>query len=230
MMKYRIVPILVTVFVVLLGFLVKKSKIKQLTNRIVFTANFHHTFIDLVNYFSEHHSFNTPAYDKYMHDVDTIHLELGRDGMVWMNDKLTGITSSTYQPLENLTEEMRNEAALLSNYLTDIRLNNLYGICDDILRRHIGNLDRMVSEEKKQLYNPIVCFGEGIRNIIRLPVKILVWLGLVSDNREASFVGSIFFKVFDGFVTIIGFVSSIFTIVLGWDEFGELMRVIISRL
>ena len=228
-MQYRIIPIIITVLVVLLGYSVKKSRIKKLTERTNFTIDFHNTFTDLVNYFSEHHNFDTPAYDKYIHDVDAIHLELGLDGMVWMKDNLTGVTSSSYQPLANLTEEMRNESALPSNYITGIRLNNLYGTCDDILRRHLGHLDRMVAAEQKHLHNPIVCFGEGIRTISRVPVMLLVWLGLISENSGTSFSNSVFFKVFGSIFTIIGFISSIFTIVLGWNDFVLLMKNIIAK-
>lgn len=228
-MQYRIIPIIITVLVVLLGYTVKKSRINSLTERINFTIDFHNTFIDLVNYFSEHRNFDTAAYDKYMHDVDAIHLELGRDGMVWMKDNLTGISSSSYQPLANLTEEMRNESVLPSNYITGIRLNNLYGTCDDILRRHLGNLDRMMADEKKQLHNPIVCFGEGVRTILRVPMMLLAWLGLISENSEISFSNSKYFKVLGNIFTFIGFISSIFTIVLGWNDFVLLIKNIIAK-
>lgn len=128
-MQYRIIPIIITVLVVLLGYSVKKSRIKKLTERTNFTIDFHNTFTDLVNYFSEHHNFDTPAYDKYIHDVDAIHLELGLDGMVWMKDNLTGVTSSSYKPLANLTEEIEITTATILTTILNIWIENLDIIC-----------------------------------------------------------------------------------------------------
>lgn len=47
------------------------------------------------------------------------------------------------------------------------------GLCEDALKRHIGNLESAIENEKKGIFNPITCLGEGIRWFVGLPVDIL---------------------------------------------------------
>ena len=93
------------------------------------------------------------------------------------------------------------------------------GLCEDALKRHIGNLERAMELEKKNLYNPITCLGEGIRWIVYLPVDILNWLGILSANRGEKIKANIIFRVISNVIVFIGLISSIFTIILGWDDF-----------
>ena len=58
----------------------------------------------------------------------------------------------------------------------------------------------MVAAEQKHLHNPIVCFGEGIRTILRVPVMLLVRLGLISENSGTSFSNSVFSKFLEAYL------------------------------
>lgn len=223
-MLQRIIPVAITLLVIILGYCVRKHNISKLYSRRNFTIEFQNNFVEMAEYFIKHFDLSTPAYNQFMHDVDAIHLELGRDSIAgYMHDNLTGTTVREYQPLANIVNEMRMAMSLGRNSIVLSRLDQAIGNCDDILRRHVGNLDRMIEDEEKNLHNPFVCFGEGIRAIIRTPGKILVWLGLLSDNHEQTFYGSIFFKIIGWIVTVIGFISAIMTIVLGWDQFRDIV-------
>jgi len=80
-------------------------------------------------------------------------------------------------------------------------------------------LDIAITDEKKRLLNPIACLSEGIKAILLLPLSILHWCGLISSNSIKSASGNRIVKLLNFFIVIIGLVSAIFTIILGWDEF-----------
>lgn len=48
------------------------------------------------------------------------------------------------------------------------RINQLMGLCEDALKRHIGNLESAIENEKKGLFNSIMCLGEEIRWFVGL--------------------------------------------------------------
>lgn len=64
-----------------------------------------------------------------------------------------------------------------------------------MLKRHIGNLERVIRNGKKGIFNPIACLGEGIRWFVGLPVDILCWTGLYSAARSQKIKVSIIFKI-----------------------------------
>ena len=77
--------------------------------------------------------------------------------------------------------------------------------------------------------NPITCMREGIRWIVGLPVEILQWAGLYSAGRSRKIKASVIFKAISNFIVFIGLISSIVTIILGWDEFLEIINNCIVR-
>lgn len=77
--------------------------------------------------------------------------------------------------------------------------------------------------------NPITCMREGIRWIVGLPVDILQWAGLYSAGRSTKIKASVIFKAISNRIVLIGLISFIVTIVLGWDEFLEIISNCIGR-
>lgn len=89
----------------------------------------------MAEYFIKHFDLSTPAYNQFMHDVDAIHLELGRNSSAgYMYDNLTGATVREYQPLANIVNDMRMAMSLGRNSIVLSRLDQAIGNCDDILR------------------------------------------------------------------------------------------------
>lgn len=173
---------------------------------------------------------NSEKYNAVMKDVNKIQEELGMDGVLnEFVDPLKGIQGRNYQLFMNIMPEIRTALSNMGYSIMDERINQLMGLCEDALRRHIGNLDRAIEHEKKGLWNPITCMGEGIRWIVGLPVDILQWAGLYSTGRSRKIKASVIYKTISNMIVFIGFISSIVTIVLGWDEFLEITNNCIGR-
>lgn len=163
--------------------------------------------------------FDNQKYNMVIRDIDRIQEELGADGVLSeFRDPLRGMKGRNYQLFMNIMPEIRS-AVSMDNSIMRERINQLMGLCEDALKRHIGNLERAMELEKKNLYNPITCLGEGIRWIVYLPVDILNWLGILSANRGEKIKANIIFRVISNVIVFIGLISSIFTIILGWDDF-----------
>ena len=81
-MRYRIVPIVIVVMLVVLGHILRRIRIKKLQKRREFTITYQNNFIDMVNKIFDSGVMNQELYNKCIHDVDKIQAELGQDGII----------------------------------------------------------------------------------------------------------------------------------------------------
>ena len=143
-MGYRFYPALITAAIVLIGHVLKWTSLLEYKKRRDETIEFSNRFIELANYYIEHCSIEPELYAVCIHDVDKI--QKGRN----------------YQLFMNILPEMRSMVNQLDSIMIRERIGQLPGLCDDALRRHVGNLDRVIEQEKKSILNPFLCFGSGI--------------------------------------------------------------------
>jgi len=229
-MIYHVIPAIIVLVLVVIGHIIKRKRIAKFNNRAEFTVDFNNRFFDFVNDLFTTRRMDSDKYNAVIKDVDKIQEELGMDGVLnGFVDPLKGIRGTNYQLFMNIIPEIRTAISNMGNSIMDERINQLMGLCEDALRRHIGNLDRAIEHEKKRLWNPITCMGEGIRWIVGLPVDVLQWAGLYNDGRSRRIKASFIFKAISNLIVFIGLVSSIVTIVLGWDEFLEIINNCIGR-
>ena len=123
-----------------------------------------------------------------------------------------------YQIIINTLPEMRNRTGDSS----------MINACEDALIRYIGYLDDAIENSINQLMNPFKWLRKGVQSIISLPFFILYWLGLISSSYVEKIINNPIFKLISGFITLIGFISSIVTIILGWEAIVNLIRNLLS--
>ena len=223
-MYYRIIPILITLAVIVIGFIARVVNAGDISARREFTIQFQNTFIELANSFFRTGRMPDDLYSKCIHDVDAIQAELGYDGIIAdYVDRLHGIKGQNYQLFVNIIPEIREAEGMRDNSIIMERVSQLVGTCNDALQRHVGNLDRELDAEKKGIFNQFICFREGVRFIIGLPVLILYWSGIVSTRTISAARVSTIFKLVSSVITIVGLISSIITILLGWNEASEIV-------
>lgn len=218
-MKYRIIPIAIVVVLVIIGHILKRIKIAKLQQRKEFTIIYQNNFIDMVNKLRDTGVIEQELYNKCIHDVNKIQNELEQDGVISeFIDRLHGIQGKSYQLFVNIFPELRMMISMRGNLAAEERGNQLICLCDDALRKHCGNIDNLIEVISEKLFNPFSCFGESIRWIVGLPVDILYWCGLLEDKTNDTIKEGLLFKFISNIIVFIGFVGSIFTIILGWDE------------
>lgn len=229
-MIYHVIPAIIVVALIVIGFLIKCRRINSYNKRCDFTTEFNNKFFDFVNETFSSYRIDSNKYSAVIMEVDKIQQELGMDGVLnSFYDPLRGMQGRNYQLFMNIMPEIRSAVSERDNIIIMERIDQLLGLCEDALKRHIGNLERAIGNEKKGLFNPITCLGEGIRWLVGLPVDILCWAGLYSVARSQKIKVSTIFKIISNIIVVIGLISSIVTIALGWDEFLKMLQNCIGR-
>ena len=220
----RIIPFLVVVGVIVLGYIVKIIEIGNLNKRINFTKEYRNKFINLCNDIMTNNYFNPNLYYELTEDVINMQEELGDDGIfAYAQDNLKGVAMKDYQLLVNFLPELRTAIREKENSIMAMRLNQSISGCDDMFVRHMGSLSTQIKATKKQVKNPFSCFAEGIKSIVLLPVFLLKWFGIISDFTTLKIKRNLLVKILNFIVILTGFISSLTTIIIGWDEFAEII-------
>lgn len=76
--------------------------------------------------------------------------------------------------------------------------------------------------------NPFHDLTCGIKVILGIPLDILHSIGLISSNNLTKIKRNIIFKILGGIISLLTFVSTIMSIILGWNEFVELIKNILN--
>lgn len=129
-------------------------------------------------------------------------------------------TVSNYEFIINTIPKFRAEAHLHETEITFI---------DDILMMAIGEYQEDVDHYRKEIKNPFKWFKYGIRFIMKLPIQILSWFGVISERTFIKITASSIFKFFAGVAALIGFVSAIVGLITGWDAFIATIDVWIKK-
>jgi len=206
------------VALVVVGHFRIRMRIKSLVKRLEFTIDYGNDFVDLGNHFVRTGNIDTKLYTKLITSVDKMQEELGQEGILAeMIDPLRNLKVKNYQLLINFLPEMRSGLYQEGGDIMRTRFNQNMCLCDDMFHRHDGSLRRQIDTDKERQYNPFYCFAEGIRLIVSFPVSVLEWTGIISGVSSGKIVRSKVFRVIECISILVGLISSIVTIILGYE-------------
>ncbi len=229
-MSYRWIPIIATLAVMLIGHIRSRVSISRYKRRYTETNQYRDKFIDLVNYYTEHYRVNYELYAECIQDANAMQAELGDDGIIAVfSDPVKKMQGRDFQLLVNTLPDMKLFEGMLDSPSIQQRMKQLFSLCDDALVKHCGELKRSIMSEEKLQWNPFFCFASGIRWIVGLPVDILFWTGIISERNNSAVHSNIVFKAIAHIITIVGLISSIMGIVLGWDEFVKIIVEMVQK-
>lgn len=216
----KLIPVFILIGIIILGFIMEFVELNDISKRIEFTRNYRDKFITLVNGIFSNQKFNQQLYYELTLDVNAMQYELGSDGVyAHVTDNLNGFSTSNYQLLVNFLPELRDALNEQGNSIMMNRYNHSIQNCDDMFIRHLGTLTELDKSIRKKLFNPLSCFSNGIKFIVSLPILLLNWLGLISDDHTRKAKHSWFLKLINAIVTLASLLSTIMSITMGWDEF-----------
>jgi hypothetical protein len=128
-----------------------------------------------------------------------------------------------YQVIVNLLPELRRLRMGEYHFGAEGIFAEQANLCLDTLVRYAGVLQRRSEQSAKQLRNPLAWLREGVQTILLLPVSLLVSLGVLGASTEERFRGSLLFRVMAGIIALMGLLSGVITIALGWKQFTALL-------
>ncbi|MDO3653540.1 hypothetical protein [Bacillus subtilis] len=87
----------------------------------------------------------------------------------------------------------------------------------------VSRINELGENTRKETLNPIILLREGVQFFVTLPISLLYWTGLIRYSTQYKLSNNFFIKLINFLIILIGFVSAIVTIVLGWEQFKELL-------
>lgn len=124
-----------------------------------------------------------------------------------------------YQIIVNVIPEIRKEFED-DAYLRNTRaLNEYIALVRDSLLRFVGVLNDELETKKKKLKNPVIWFSEGVSWLLLLPFSLVQWVGLLSERLVNGIANHVLFKIMAGLASLLGVISTLMTIMLGWGAF-----------
>lgn len=138
-----------------------------------------------------------------------------------------GIMSSLRVPFSNYV--YKNYPVIL-NFIPQVRESfqqlsptNDHGIMiAECLERFMGYEAHLIDTLQKEKHNPVIWIRDGVQWILGFPILLLKSLGLL--NPRGYKVANSLVQVFSGLVTLIGLISSVMGIVLGFSDFMNLLN------
>ena len=100
--------------------------------------------------------------------------------------------------------------------------------CHNFFLRKMGIIDEYRKNEIRRLFNPIYDLTSSIKAILGIPIDILFSVGLISSKSLSKVKDSVLFKLCSGIISILTFLSVIITIVIGWNQFIEIVKNLIN--
>ncbi|WP_241138637.1 hypothetical protein [Bacillus mycoides] len=208
----------VTLVLILVGFIKNAMRLIKLNKNIEFLGQYTKNYVEYCNSYlgknfrSEEEN---KIYIKLISEAPKAQLLLMDAGYV--DYKLAGTWSyiPNYQILINTVQTLRNPPAFGREE---------YEMLYNILIMQVSRLNELGEKTKKETFNPIILLREGVQFFVTLPISLLFWTGLIKYSTQYKLSNNFFVKFISFLIIIIGLVSSIFTIVLGWEQFEGIVK------
>jgi len=220
------IPFAIVIIITIAGFIIKYFEYKELISRLDFTFDYRNRFIELLNELGSTREINNVLYVELTEKVDSMQLELGNIGTVDMIDPLAGVQFNNYHLLINFLPKIRS-LQLNSHYINSIEIERFQEEarrCDDAMIRHAGRLKETIKSSSKNRYNPFKCFVEGVQYVIWLPTNIFLWIGVISVGLAYKLKHNFLISIITALIAVAGLLSSIITIIVGWEESVEFLQ------
>jgi hypothetical protein len=212
----------VIVSLMLIGFIIKIISIRGLSKDINFINEYGNGFSDYISEFiSRDFSifFKNTGYKNPNREAELYSRLIGDMGKAQRIVGTNGIMYNYHRPGASY---MYKEYQLIVNTVNRLRFPDING--EDM--QMVQNILIMTQNEKvelqdmyfKQCKNPFSLLRDGVNFIVTLPISILYWSGLMNYRTFSVLTNNWFMRFVNGLIILIGLISSIITIILGWEQ------------
>jgi hypothetical protein len=160
-------------------------------------------------------------YEKLMMNADSTQSKMGYFGYAsqW-SPPFSNFMYRNYPLIINLIPQITQTATgswFGLNSIVREQVHNYMTTVDDALLRYIGYLEKKWATARKNCFNPVIWLRDGVRLIIQLPFLVLMWFGILSGRWYHKIVESFVMKSIGFVVAMTELLSSITTIITGYD-------------
>ena len=187
---------------------------------------------DFLSYFEKYVHSHGDDYDVYSwliqksHKIQTL---MGKYGIFsFFHDPNSNYDHSNYPVILNLIPEIRKKIEDASTLRKARILNDYIALVKESLLRFMGVLNDELEPKKKKLKNPVIWFSEGVSWALLLPFLLVHWAGLFSERLVNGIADNALFKIFAGIVSLLGVISTVMTIIIGWGAFLSALRNLLT--
>jgi hypothetical protein len=189
-------------------------------NRCEEKLSFVNTFLNKFNIYIKSYGTDFESYSYMIKNSNQMQSQLGRQGLMTVQQPFDrGIINNYTLILTGLGQ--------IKTYLSQPVLRSqalqLAGYVNDALLRNAGDYEKKIHDIISSMKNPIILYKTGWGKILSVPFMIFLMFGIITERIFDAFVGNRIFKVITGIIALIGFVSGIMTIVLGYNQFLEII-------
>jgi hypothetical protein len=179
-------------------------------------------FLEKLREYYQSNGKNGDIYGWLIHRSNKMQSEMGGQGIIRnYRPPAQNYMLNNYPIILNMLPNLHREFQI-GLFLGNLPQQYMDSLQESIVR-YLGRLDDEKDELRKELKNPIKWFREGVRGVMALPIYLFVWLGFITDNTARRLTLSFLFSVISGLVTLVGFVSGVVSLVVGWDAFIDIV-------
>ena len=183
-----------------------------------FAREYQDKFVRFINGLFSRQHFDNELYGWLTYNVARMQRDLGDFGKVDYRPPYAGYMVRNYQLLVNTLNQMRS--ALSDEYgFQLLGKDQDAASCSDMILRYAGSLGEQEQDLLRESGSPFVWLQQGTQFIVTLPIRLLVWSGLIQYSTFASVSQNGVIKFLSFLINLVGFVGSIITIVTGWNPF-----------
>lgn len=99
-----------------------------------------------------------------------------------------------------------------------------FRLLQSVLLIRIGQYEELLNQIKKDIKNPLILLREGIQFIVTLPISLMYWTGLIQYSTKSKIYNSFFIKFVSFIIVFLGLISSIITIISGWNTMDFIIK------
>ena len=220
-MKY-LISISLIIIPIIISLAIQVIEKKKRKKKLIFV----NIFFNKLHEYIESSGTDTNSYTYMTKNSNQMQNQLGHQGKMTVQHPFNQGVTRNYTIILTGLPQIRS---YFSQSILRSQAIQLSQLVNDALLRNIGDCEKKIDEIIKKIYNPIILYKTGWEYIISVPFTILFWFGIFTKRILNSLIENILFKFITGIIALLGVISSILTIALGYNDFIKFINDFFSQ-
>lgn len=181
-------------------------------------------FLNLFCKWVESSGKDSKVYRELLERVDDLQTCMGEFGILpHYQAPFSNVIVPNYLVVLNCVSELAREFTS-DNYISNNDIQDCSQLVEYSIIRYGSYLDKLINKEFGKLFNPIRHLLIGLKETLKLPVWMLMTVGIISEQQKDRMISNTIFNIISLIFALVGFVASVIGIILGWDQMVYLVQ------